>query len=163
MTAPTGARPSPPNQPAEKYTGGATSVTGAAVGQPTEAPIEEMSVGELVSNISRDMSTLMRQEMELAKVEIKAEVSKVGKGAGMLGGAGFAGYMVAVLLSFAAAWGLANVMDVGWAFLIVAVVWGVVAAVLFVIGRKTLKTVNPTPERTVETVKEIPDALKPGH
>jgi hypothetical protein len=126
------------------------------------ADVSQASVGELLGDVSRDLSTLMRQEVELAKAEIKTEVSKVGKGAGMLGGAGFASYMVALFLSIALWWGLANVMDQGWAALIVAGIWAVIAAVLFVTGRSTLRTVNPKPERTVDTVKQVPDALK-GH
>ena len=102
----------------------------------------------------------MRQEVELAKAEIKTEVAKAGKGAGMLGGAGFAGYMVLLFLSFGLWWGLANAMDTGLAAVVVAVVWLVIGAVLFVTGRSTLRKVSPKPERTVETVQEIPDALK---
>jgi hypothetical protein len=78
----------------------------------------------------------------------------------MLGGAGFAGYMVLLFASIAAWWGLANVMAKGWAALIVAGVWAVIGAVLFTVGRDRMKQVNPTPERTVETVKELPDTLK---
>jgi hypothetical protein len=124
--------------------------------------VSNASVGELIGEVSRDLSTLMRQELELAKVEVKAEVAKAGKGAGMLGGAGFAGYMVLLFLSFALWWGLANVMDNGWAAFIVAIVWAVIGAVLFVTGRKTMRTVNPKPERTVDTVSQVPGALK-GH
>jgi hypothetical protein len=102
----------------------------------------------------------MRQEVELAKAEIKTEVAKAGKGVGLLGGSGFAGYMVLLFLSIALWWGLANVMDQGWAALIVAGVWAVLGAVLFITGRGTLRAVNPTPERTVDTVKQVPDALK---
>jgi hypothetical protein len=118
------------------------------------------SVGALLSEVTSDLSTLMRQEIELAKAEMKQEAAKTGKAAGMLGGAGFAGYMVALFLSFAAWWGLANVMDEAWGALIVAVLWGVVAAVLAATGRKKLREVNPKPERTVSTLKEVPDALK---
>jgi nitrate/nitrite transporter NarK len=78
----------------------------------------------------------------------------------MFGGAGFAGYMVALFLSLALMWGLSNVMDPGWAGLIVAVIWGIIAAVLFVVGRSNMRKVHPKPERTVETVKQVPDALK---
>jgi putative superfamily III holin-X len=128
-----------------------------------EPDIRDVSVGQLLSDVSRDFSTLMRQEVELAKAEIKTEVSKASKGAGMLGGAGFAGYMVVLFVSFAAWWGLAGAMNhIGWAALIVAVVWAVIAAILFVVGRGTLRKVNPKPERTVETVSEVPNALK-GH
>ncbi|MDT4901919.1 MAG: hypothetical protein QOJ78_2849 [Pseudonocardiales bacterium] len=120
----------------------------------------DASVGELLADVSRDLSTLMRQEVELAKAEIKTEVAKAGKGVGLLGGSGFAGYMVLLFLSIALWWGLANVMDQGWAALIVAGVWAVLGAVLFITGRGTLRAVNPTPERTVDTVKQVPDALK---
>lgn len=143
-------------------TGGTTLPNSDQIGR-HEAPrpdVSEQSVGQLLGEISRDLSTLMRQEVELAKAEIKTEAVKAGKGAGMLGGAGFAGYMFLLFLSCAAWWGLANVMNTGWAALIVAVVWGVIAAVLAVTGRATLKRVHPKPERTIDTAKEIPPALK---
>jgi hypothetical protein len=70
--------------------------------------------------------------------------------------------MVLLFLSLALWWGLENVMDAGWAALIVAVLWGVIGAVLYAKGRTTMRTVHPKPERTVETVQEIPGALK-GH
>jgi len=122
--------------------------------------VSETSVGELIGNISNDLSTLFRQEVELAKAELKQEATKAGKAAGMLGAAAFAGYLVVVLLSFALVAALSNVMDWGWAALIVAVIWAVVGAVLFVNGRKKLKTVDPTPRRTVETLKEDAQWLK---
>jgi uncharacterized membrane protein YqjE len=122
--------------------------------------VAETSVGELIGNISNDLSQLFRQEVELAKVELKQEASKAGKAAGMLGAAGFAGYLAVVLLSFALVFALSNVMDPGWAALIVAVIWGIVGAVLFVNGRKKLKTVDPMPRRTVDTIKEDAQWLK---
>ncbi|WP_433718257.1 phage holin family protein [Actinoplanes sp. CA-051413] len=122
--------------------------------------VSETSVGELIGNISNDLSTLFRQEVELAKVELKQEASKAGKAAGMLGAAAFAGYLVLVLLSFALVAALSNVMDPGWAALIVAVLWGIVGAVLYSNGRKKLKTVDPTPRRTVDTLKEDAQWLK---
>jgi hypothetical protein len=120
----------------------------------------DASLGELVSDVSQDLSLLLRQEIDLAKAEVKTEATKTGKAAGMLGGAGFSGYMTLLFLSIAAWWGLANVMDEGWAALIVAVVWMVATAVLYVIGRDKMRTVKPKPERTVETTKQIPDAVK---
>jgi hypothetical protein len=128
-----------------------------------DSDVRDVSIGQLVSDVSRDLSTLVRQELELAKAEIKAEVSKAGKGAGMLGGAGFAGYMVLLFLSFALWWGLENVMDAGWAALIVAAVWTVIGAVLYTRGRDRLRQVNPKPDRTVDTVREVPSALTPSH
>lgn len=118
-----------------------------------------MSIGQLIGDVSRDLSTLMRQELELAKAEIRTEVSKSGKGAGMLGGAGFGGYMVLLFLSLALWAGLSNAMDAGWAGLIVAVIWGVIAAVLASKGRSILRTVHPKPERTVETLQQVPQAF----
>jgi nitrate/nitrite transporter NarK len=117
-------------------------------------------VSELIGNVTRDLSTLMRQELALAKAELKQEASKTGKAAGMLGGAGFAGYMVVLFLSIALWWALANAMDQGWAALIVAVLWAAIGAVLFTLGRARMRDVNPKPERTVQTLKEVPDALK---
>jgi hypothetical protein len=122
--------------------------------------VAEASLGEIIGNISDDLSQLFRQEVELAKAEIRQEAAKAGKAAGMLGGAGFAGYLAVVLLSFAVVFGLSNVMDPGWAALIVAIVWGAIGAVLFVNGRKKLKTVDPVPRRTAETLKEDAQWLK---
>lgn len=115
---------------------------------------QDPSVGELVSKVASDVQTLFRQEAELAKVEIRAEASKAGKAAGMYGGAGFGGYMVALFASLAAMYGLANVMDTGWAALIVTAAWAVIAAVLFMMGRSRMREVSPKPEQTVETLKE---------
>ncbi len=118
------------------------------------------SVGELIGEVTRDFSTLMRQELDLAKAEVKQEAAKAARAGGMLGAAGFAGYMVLLFASIAAWQGLAEVMPPGWAALIVAVVWAVIGAVLFAVGRQRMREVNPKPERTVETVSEVPGTLK---
>jgi len=122
--------------------------------------VEQTSVGEIIGNISNDLSQLFRQEVELAKAEVREEAGKAGKAAGMLGGAGFAAYLAVVLFSFAIVFGLANVMDAGWAALIVGVVWAAIGAVLYANGRKKLKTVDPMPRRTVDTLKEDAQWLK---
>ncbi len=125
--------------------------------------IREVSVGQLLSDVSRDFSTLMRQEVALAKAELKEEAAKAAKGGGMLAGAGYAGHLVVLFVSFAAWWGLAAAIDhIGLAALIVAIIWAVIAAVLFVTGRANLKRVDPKPQRTIETAGEIPSALKPN-
>jgi hypothetical protein len=127
----------------------------------TDRPdVADASIGELLGNVSRDLSTLMRQELELAKAEVRAEATKAGKGAAMMGGAGLAGHMVLLFLSFALWWALANVMDEGLAALIVAIVWAIAAGVLYAMGRRSFRDTNPTPQRTVETLKQVPDALK---
>ena len=122
--------------------------------------VSNASVGELIGEVTRDLSTLMRQELDLAKAEVKQEAIKSGKAAGMYGTAGFAGYMVLLFASIALWWGLANVMDQGWAALIVTGVWAVIGAVAYSAGRRQARQIHPKPELTVETVKEIPDALK---
>jgi hypothetical protein len=120
----------------------------------TDPPGEEASLGELFSSLTRDLSTLVRSEMELAQVEIRQEVGKVGKAAGILGAGALTGYLALTLLSFSAAWGLAEVVDAGWAFLIVGLAVAVVAAVLAMTGRNRLQDIRPLPEQTVDTLKE---------
>jgi len=115
---------------------------------------EDRSVGELLSAVTSDVQQLFRQEVELAKAEVREEATKAGKAAGMFGGAGFAGYMVALFASLAVMFALANVMDTAWAALIITVLWGVAGAVLFVKGRSRMREVSPKPEQTVETLKE---------
>jgi hypothetical protein len=131
------------------------TVVGAA-----SVDVSNSSVGELFGHVAQDLSMLMRQELELAKAEVKQEITKSGKAAGLLGGAGFAGYMVLLFVSIAAWWGLANVMNVAWAALIVTAVWAIIGAVLYTVGRRRMQEVNPKPERTIESVKELPDTLK---
>ena len=115
---------------------------------------ETRSLGEIVSDISANMSTLVKQEIDLAKTEMKQEVTKVGKGAGMFGGAAVAGFFTLFFLSFARTYVLDNVMPVELAALIVAVLWGIVAAVLALTGRKNLKAANPQLPTTQQTLKE---------
>jgi steroid 5-alpha reductase family enzyme len=112
------------------------------------------SVGGLLSEVTADTQQLFRQEVELAKAEVREEVGKAGKAAGMFGAAGFAGYMVAFFVSLAAMWGLANVMDTGWAGLIVAGVWAVIGAVLFLVGRSRMRSFDAKPQQTMDTLKE---------
>ncbi|MCO6005559.1 phage holin family protein [Actinoallomurus purpureus] len=114
----------------------------------------DTSIGRLVSDATADLQKLMRQEVALAKAEIHEEATKAGKAAGLFGGAGFAGYMVLVLLSFAAVIGIGHVLDLGWAALIVAGLWAIAGAVMYTLGRRRMRTVSPTPHRTVETLKE---------
>lgn len=115
---------------------------------------DEASLGELFSTLTNDMTALFRSEIELARVEITEEAGKAAKASGMLGAAAILGYLSLFLLAFAAAWGLAEVMDAGWAFLIVGVVVGAVAGILAMAGRSRIRTVSPVPEQTVETLKE---------
>ncbi|MDR6611580.1 MULTISPECIES: phage holin family protein [Microbacteriaceae] len=126
---------------------------------PSEQQAANSSLGELLGEVSRDLSTLIRQEMELAKAEIKQTVTRAGKGAGLLGGAGYAGLMAVFFLSIALWWALGYLVGNAWSAVIVAVIWGVVALILYLRGRKQLETVKGAPQ-TVETVKEFPETLK---
>ena len=115
--------------------------------------VRDRSVGELLGEISKDVSQLVHQEIELAKAELKQEVSKVGKGAGMLGGAGFAGYMVALFLSLTLAYGIGTFWPAWIGALIVGLLWATVAGVLYTRGRQQLKSVTG-PVQTKETLQE---------
>lgn len=114
----------------------------------------DASLGELFSQLTADMSTLVRQEVELAKAEIKQEVTKAGKGAGLLGGTGVTALYGLLLLSFAAAWGLAIVIPTGLAFFVIGALYLLGAGAMFVTGRRELRRVRPVPRQTVETLKE---------
>ena len=151
------AEPTPQNYAAD-YSGG----VGTPMTEEGRPDVEGTSVGALMGEAAKDLSTLMRQELELAKVEVKAEAKKAGQGAGMFGAAGFAGYMVLLFLSIALWWALSHLVGHSWSALIVAVLWGVIGFVAFTMGRKKFKEVNPKPERTVETLQQVPGALKPN-
>ena len=117
------------------------------------------SIGELLSDVSQDITTLLRQEMELAKAEIKQWATRAGKSAGMFAGAGVAGHMVLLFLSIAAWWAVGDSTGHGWSALIVAAVWLIIALVLAIVGRGELKAINGVPQTTA-TVKKIPNAVK---
>lgn len=126
---------------------------------PDPNPNERESLGALLSEVTKDISTLFRQEVELAKAEITASAKKAGKGAGMFGGAGVAGLMALVFLSVALWWGLGFLTGLVWSAIIVAVIWGIVAAVLALRGKKEIEEIQGVP-KTVETLKEVPEAFK---
>jgi len=146
------------NAPYEPPLTGAHEAT--ADREATDRPIgaQSESIGNLLSDITTDLSTLLRQEVELAKAELKQSATRAGKGAGMLGGAGVAGHFVLLFLSIALWWCIGNATGRGWSALIVAGIWAVIAAVLAITGRGQLKSVQGAP-RTAETVKRIPSAV----
>lgn len=126
---------------------------------PSEQQAANTSLGDLLGEVTRDLSELMRQEINLAKAELKESGTRAGKGAGMLGGAGYAALMAIFFLSIALWWALGYLVGLGWSAVIVAIIWGVIAAVLYSLGRKQLKQVQGAPQ-TAETLGRIPDALK---
>jgi len=132
--------------------GGASPVQ--TTGQQSRSGQDERSLGEIASDVTEDLSTLVKQELELAKTELKQEAAKAGKGAGMLGGAGIAALLFLVFLSLTIMFLLDNWMPLEVAALIVTVVWAVVAAVLAARGRRELKRSNPQLPKTQQTLKE---------
>ena len=136
------------------------------------------SLGELLGQSMQEVSQLFRDEVELAKAELRVEAQKAkteigkaqeeakkaGEAAGKLGAAGVLGHLALLLLTFAAAWGLAELMPAGFAFLIVAVVVAAIAGVLAAAGRKQMKRVSfsnidfrridPKPDQAIEELKE---------
>ena len=121
--------------------------------RPTEPKRADRSLGELFSEMSEDLSTLFRKEVELAKVEAKEEAAQIGSAAGMYAGAGVAGLLTLTLLSFALAWWIDQKLNTAVSFLIVGVIWAIVGFVMMTAARKKLKDVEVLPT-TKETIKE---------
>jgi uncharacterized membrane protein YqjE len=114
---------------------------------------EDRSLSELLSDVTGELATLFRKEVELAKVETSEQVSRAAKAGAMLGAAGVVAFLAGILLAFAAAWGLAEVIPTGFAFLIVGVVFLIVAAILGSAGKKKMASVSPVPDQTVDTLR----------
>jgi hypothetical protein len=125
-----------------------------------EQKADAASLGEIVGDISAGLSTLMRQEVALAKAEARQSASQAGKAAGLFSGAAMGGWMAVLFLSLAVWEWLASALNSrGWAAIIVMAIWAVIAAILAAMGRTEMRRVSGLP-RTVETTKRVPDALK---
>jgi len=133
---------------------------GGEAGEPYPIREPDQSLGDLAGRLTSDIGALVNDHMQLARTEIMAEVKQAGKGAGLLGGAGFAGWMAAVLLSFALAWGLAELMETWIAFLIVGVAWAIAAAVLGVSGKKEIDQADLTPNQTMTELEKDKQWIK---
>jgi uncharacterized membrane protein YqjE len=125
---------------------GATDLT-------TEPKRPEMSLGELFSEMTSDVSTLFRKEIELAKVEAREEVGRTKQAAVMFGIAGVSALLALAMLSTALAWWLDEAMHPAVAFAIVGALWLIVAAIAASAGRKRLKDMQGLP-KTKQTIKE---------
>jgi uncharacterized membrane protein YqjE len=120
----------------------------------------EASIGALVAGIQQDVSTLVRGELELAKAELRESAQRAGAGAGMLGAAAFLVLLATVLISIALGYALVALgLHPGWAFLIVAVFYLIVAAVLALVGRRRLERVHG-PERAKRAAARVGQALR---
>jgi hypothetical protein len=124
---------------------------------PTEAKHGELadrSLGDLLAQLSHDTSELLSAQVELTKTEVREEVREATRLGAIFGVAGLLGFLALLLLSFAAAWGLSELVPEGVAFLIVGVIFAAVAAAGFVIGRNAVKQANLAPTQTMQTIKE---------
>jgi hypothetical protein len=121
---------------------------------------EEPSLGSLVSSATKDLSALVRAEVELAKLELKSEAKHAIAGSGMFAAAAFLGLFAAILLTIAAAYGLTALgIPNGFAFLIVAAVFLILAGLLALIGKRQVTKIG-APERTIRTTKDSVTVLK---
>ena len=144
--------------------GGATAVPDTTRDQGKRAVLESedgRSIGAMLSDVTANVSTLMQQELALAKAEAQQSASRAGKGVGLFAGAGVAGLLFLVFLSVSAWWGLGQFIGNQWSGLIVAIIWAIVAGVLAAVGKKELERIRGL-RRTAETLSKVPNAVK-GH
>jgi uncharacterized membrane protein YqjE len=127
-------------------------VAGSTVIAPDE---HDASIGQLLGQLAGDFGDLMSTQVELAKVELKEEAARVGRGAGMFTGAGACAFLALSLLSLAAAWLLDDVMPRPLAFFIVGLVWAVVAGALYLAGRSQLKELQLAPQTKVALKEDV--------
>ena len=119
------------------------------------ADLRERPFGELLRQLSEETTRLVHQEIELAKAELTQKGRQAGMGAGLFGGAGAIGFLALAALTTCFILALDAVMPAWLAALLVAVVYGAIAAVLAVQGRNKVKQATPpVPQQTIETVKE---------
>ena len=123
---------------------------------------EEPTIGKLVVDASRDVSTLIQSEIALAKTELKVSVKAGGISLGLFAGAAFLGLLAIIMLSVAFAYFIAFTgLDLAWCFLIVFVGYVLLAGLLGFVGSRMVRKVRP-PDRAIEQAREIPSAFKRG-
>ena len=121
---------------------------------------EDPTIGKLVADASRDISSLLRNEIALAKSELRVSVKAGGMSIAMFAAAAFLAVLAIIMLSVAFAYFINFTgLDLAWCFLIVFAAYVLVAAVLGFVGYKKIQQVKP-PERAIEQAREIPSAFK---
>ena len=140
--------------------------SGSSTNTPTESPRRSAleaedgrSLGEVLGDVTRNISTLMQQELALAKAELRQSGSRAGKGIGLFAGAAVAGLLFLVFLSVSAWWGLGQFIGNEWSALVVAAVWVIIAVILALVGKKEMERIQGIP-KTTETLGKVPNALK---
>ena len=112
-------------------------------------------LGELIAEATSELSTLFRKEVELAKAELRQDLSNAGQGVGAFGAAALTGYLALLFLSLTLMFGLAEAgLDLWASALLVGLLYGGAAAFLATTGKKKLAQASPVPERTIESIKE---------
>jgi predicted membrane-bound spermidine synthase len=115
---------------------------------------EEPSLGELFASLARDTSTLVRQEVELARTEITRKATSAGKEMGYIAAGGAIAYLGLIVLAFAIVWLLAEVLPLWLSALIVGLVVAAIGYFVLQKGLSDLKRLNLAPKQTIETLKE---------
>lgn len=129
----------------------------------TSQQLRDESIGDLVKQLSTQTSTLVRQEMRLAQVELQEKGKKAGMGAGMFGASGIVAFLGAGTLIAAIVLALATALEPWLAALIVAVVLLAAAGVAALMGKKQIEQATPpAPEQAMDSVKQDVDAVKAG-
>jgi hypothetical protein len=121
---------------------------------PTAPKQPDKSLGDLFGDLSEEFTELVRTQTDLAKTEIRNQTDRAKRVAGAFGAAAVAGYMALIMLSFAAAWGLTEILPEGVAFLVVGGVYAIGAGVLYLRGRARARELSLVPQDTVESLKE---------
>lgn len=116
-------------------------------------------IGNLLGDVTEDLGTLIRQELELAKAEARESAKRASLGVGILGGSSVAALLALLFLSVAGWWAMGSQIGEGWSALIVGVCWGVIAFVMAAVGRRQMHDVIGLP-MTAETLRRIPDAVR---
>ena len=123
---------------------------------------DDKPLGELFGDMSRQVQDLLKKEVELAKLETKDEMAKAGKAGAMFGAAVVTGFVALILLAFAAAWGLAEAIPAGLAFLAVGLLFGAVGGILALQGKKKLENFKPVPQQAIRSISQDVKAAKEG-
>lgn len=121
------------------------------------------SVGDVLGDITTDLSTLLRQEVELAKAEFRETADHAKAAGSFFAVTGVGAHLALLFLSLALWWAVGDVLDsLGWSAVIVGLAWALVAGVTAAMGRGRMQRMTPLAPRTVATAQDIPQALK-GH
>jgi hypothetical protein len=166
LDLPTGGGPANDNgasAPAPAPAAAAAKPNGRSGREPTNGATDprQEPIGDLLNTVKQEGSTLVTQELKLAKAEMSGKVKDVGIGAGMFGGAGYVANLAALAFMITLILGLAEAMPAWLAALIVTVLFGAIAAVLALQGKKKIQQAGPPiPEQTVESVKQTIETVK---